>query len=95
VSRGGASPLKPAWEAKGERGHAAPILPDGDAQGVMTLDTTAPASLLIEAGAAVCWSGHRSILSAAAVSCAARTRASPLVIVRVSAPTVVSIEMKG
>jgi hypothetical protein len=38
------------------RGRAVRILPDGDAQGVMTLDTTAPASL-IEAGAAACC-GH-------------------------------------
>src|ERR1035437_3145639 len=41
---------------KGERGHAAPIIPDGDAQSVVTYDTTTPASL-IEAGVAVCWSG--------------------------------------
>jgi hypothetical protein len=52
---GGASPLKPAWEAKGERGHASRILPDGDAQGVVTLDTTTPASV-IEAGVVAGWS---------------------------------------
>jgi len=47
----GASPLKPfrLGEGKGERGHAAPIIPDGDAQSVVTYDTT-PALTVSESG---------------------------------------------
>jgi hypothetical protein len=43
--------------AKGERGHAARILPDGDAQGVVTSDTAPPASLVQRRALRLwCWS---------------------------------------